>query len=418
MERGRSVGLCVAVCTAFVTAAAGADVTLDIGPGRALVREIRAQRFRAGEQEILLEVLPPEADLSSLVYHCPLMPVDMIEWMPARAAEATGRHVVEWRPDTGIVRRDPAAIPGAESCVLRVRSPAAGLRDVHLYYLLDRMDWRVQYSATVRTAPEQETAAIDLTAYAHIENGTSRHYSNALVRLIGSGRRAAEPSHVGFVMVPEAHPLHGLLEREPPEPDAYRYRVPGRLDIRPHTGAQAPLIAASRRRARKVFLMRSVDFPLSMLKTKRPLKRAIAVDNTEQNGLGMRLPAGPVDIVLSGRPVRSDAALYIEHTEPGGRLTMNLGRAEYVSGYRRLTAYSGPEAGAYELTYEIVADNRLPYAVPVEVDEQPPVNLKWDLVQCSHQYIRREQRLLFDWTVGAGETARITYRIKVYRPEL
>ena len=55
------------------------ETSLTIGHGWAIVRELRSFSLNEGEQEVVFEGIPPEADLSSLVVRSRRVPLEVLE---------------------------------------------------------------------------------------------------------------------------------------------------------------------------------------------------------------------------------------------------------------------------------------------------------------------------------------------------
>lgn len=415
--KSRATMWCAIVCTACLCASAVADARqrLVIGTETDWVFETREMVLRKGRQTLVLDGLPETAQMDSLLLAGLFKSIEVVSWK--RGADGKGRRPPVWSPSTGF-----AAVPGTAPATMRwqadVISAYDGPQMLYVVYALDGLRWKAAYHADIRTAPQRETAQVDFTAHVTLWNDTAVDFNEAQVLLNSPSDVPVEAGMTGFVDLPETHALYKRIHpRERTVPPNWPYRLPEPVTLRSGGETVAHLVSMEKLRARKVFVLRSDRFPLSLLRTHTPLEMEVTLDNTAANGLGVRLPPGSLDIRLRGRPLGGEHRPNLPHTEPGRPLRLSLGDAVRVTGYRRQTEQSKPRSGTIDKTYEVVIANRLPYAVALEVDEKPPTNLKWDLLSCSHAHENVGQRLLFKEEVGADTVLTINYRIKEYRPE-
>ena len=312
---GRACGLALLLAVGSA-AAAVEEVTLTLGDGWGIVRELRPVELKSGEQEVVFDEIPAEADLSTFMIRSRRVSVEAVSWAWVEEA-GIARGVAD---EGGVLVLDPRGgaaqwTPGASApvaglatlrrvrCVLR--ASAAGRRPLELLYRVGRVSWQSHYQALVRGELEedQEALAVDFTGAARIENGTSRAFSNALVRLVGPGRlpRPGRDPGPGRLMLNEDNPLAGLWRPAAPEAEPeYEYRLARRVSLAARTATDVPLAAAGRVPASPLYAMDSEDVPLTVKGRGTPLKKMIVFKNSVRHGLGRELPPGPVEVFLGG----------------------------------------------------------------------------------------------------------------------
>lgn len=426
-------GLVLSFAAASVAAAAE-EVTLTLGDGWGVVREVRTVELKAGEQEIVFGEIPAEADLSTLAIRSRRVSVDLLSWawveegaQAQRVADEDGL-VTMGRAD-GAARWTPgesAPVPGMQTlrrvrCV--IRSSGAGRRPLELLYRVDGVSWSCHYQALVRgeLAEEREALAVDFAGAARIQNGTARGFADVLVRLVGPGR-LPEPGRdpgPGYLMMDEDHPLADLWRSAEPEvgPE-YEYRPVRRVTLVARAATEVPLAGAERVPAAPLYAMRSEDVPLAARGAGTPLTKMIVFKNAVRHGLGSALPPGPVDVFLGGMRRQMLEGAAIPFTAADGEIRIALGSDPGVRGRRRAVAHTEAAQGSYEAVYEIVVDNERDSPVVVEISEKPPPILEWNLLSSTAACTERAQRLFFRQTVAAGSFSTIQYTLRVRRPSL
>jgi hypothetical protein len=435
MKTSRPTAIAMFVAALLVAISARAaeigETSLVVGQGWALVRELRYFSLREGEQEMLLDDIPVEADLSSLVVHSRLIPLEVLEWRrtsgdsglpldPSLSITADGSSV-HWRPaDAGA--SESAETPSRSTAgpvLCRIKSPGTWKRaGIHVTYVVRDMGWTAAYQVSVRgeQAGDREPISVDLSGNVRLDNNCGRTFSNASVRLVGLEQpgelKQKEP---GFLMLNEDSPLADLWRQQQEGRGAENeYFLPNRVTIKARNRTEAALVRTIRTPASRIHLLTSEDVPEGG--REHPLRKFISFNNTPENKMGFPLPPGPVEIFIGGMRSHFLQEGWISHTPANEAIRIDLGFANDVRARRGSRGKSPPVAGYFEEIFGISIVNMRDAEVRVEVDEKPPLNLEWDVIRAGKAYTETGKRLKFISTIGPGGSDDFEYRLKVRQP--
>lgn len=412
------------------------DTTLTIGEGWTIVRDMRRVDLAAGEQDLVLDKIPAEADLSTLTIRTRRIPVDLLDWerVDANAGRARSLEHADALVVTGDGEVGDAAVGrsvGRDSETIRreglpvrcrIRIPVGGTRSLEVVYRVRDVEWASYYQVFIRGEPDglDERVALDLTGYVRIRNSTDRSFSNALVRVVGADPRLPrEPEELpGFLMLSDS-PLSDLWKAQEVEPPLeLTYRMPRRVNIPAHTETEARFIGSLRIPATRVYVLDSREIPLSVIGSFRPLNQYLVFKNTAANGLGWVLPPGPVEVFhgVTRRTLRLPG--FLPHTPIDREIRVDMGKADDVRGMRRSVRRTEPDFGYYEETFQLSLENDRPRAVRVEVYERPPVELSWDVQRASADYELEGTAIRMEPRIPGGESREIELRLRFHQPSL
>ncbi len=401
------------------------ETSLTIGHGWAVVRELRSFSLNEGEQEVVFEGIPPEADLSSLVVRSRRVPLEVLECR----RDSAPRSAAAKDPDVRWVRGQgfaggAAADDRATPVVCRIRSPIRweGM-GIDVSYVIEGFDWSAVYQVAVRgeQAEEKEPVSVDLFGLARVENMTSRSFRDARVRLAG-GRAIDVPNPAegpGFLSLDEDSPLADLWRGKPrdPEPE-FEYDIPQSLNLPAHAVSDVVLIRTVRTPATRIYTMTAEDFPPVSEDRDSPLRKRIVLKNISANRMGIALPPGRVQVFLGSMRTKLLQEGYFERTPVNGTIRIDLGLADDVRGMRMPGRSSDPVAGYFEQTFLITVRNQRDADVVCEIDEKPPVILEWNVVSATSPYTESAHRLKFNLPVKTRTEEIVEYELRIRQPEL
>jgi hypothetical protein len=401
------------------------STSLTIGHGWAVVRELRSIALREGEQEILLEGIPPEADLSSLVVRSQRVPLELLEChRKSVSADAVRQGSdVRWTSGKGFAG---AAAPDDQSgpVVCFIRSPMnwEGM-GLDVSYVINGFDWSAIYQVAVRgeQAEEKEPVSVDLSGLVRIENKTSRSFANAKVLLAGGrARESISPSAgPGFLSLDEDSPLADLWREQPREPKPeFEYDIPQSVSLNAHTATDVVLVRTVRTPATRIYTMVAEDFPPVSEDRDSPLRKRIVLKNISANRMGIALPPGRVQVFLGSQRSRLLQEGFFERTPVNGTIRIDLGLAEDVRGMRMAGRSSDPLVGYFEQSFLVTVRNQRDSDIVCEIDEKPPVILEWNVVSSTSNYSESGHRLSFNIAVRARAEEIIEYKLRIRQPEL
>lgn len=430
---GLILGLALALSPAPVRAEQAVppgDVFLTLGQGWAVVREARAADLDAGEQVIVLEDMPLEADLSSLVLSSARWPVALLEWA-REPGESDGTAPGRAAPETGDVTWTPAdhasglGLPPASRRVrCTVRAPAGGRGlPLRVSYAVRGFSWAAHYQVAVRGEQTGETGpvSVDLSGLITIRNPTRRVFSNATIRLVGAPDIPARDYRAdpGFLVLDEESALSDLWLETPAEPDVqYAYSIPQKVTLGGQTDVDVPIVDIERTAATWLYALRSEDVPLDGPAEGVALRRWIVFRNVPVGPAGVDLPPGLVSVFLGGMRTHLLQEARFERVPANGEIRIDLGLAEDVRGARKSQGRSTSLAGETEETYLVVVRNLRANRIRAEVDERPPPSTEWTVISSTKPFEERQRHLFFTVEAEPGGTERIEYRLRVREPEV
>ncbi len=413
----RLLPIFLCLITAGLARAQRAELT--IGEGWAAVREARPLVITNRDQTVVFTHVPPEADLTSLVVSAGRFPTRAVSWFrpatgenPAhRPANAEGD--VVWSP--GQKFSEP---PRGDVVVGRLASDDLGPRDVTLAYLMTGLSWSVSYNVLVRgnLSNEAERLSVDLEGTVRVENRTARAFNNISLRVVGRDAQTLRPKRgePGFLLVDEWL-LDVLSPRGADEGITYRYAVSDAVDLPARGSIELPLVSALRKPADRLYRMDAAEFPTTA-RGSLPLRRIIVLPNDPAHGLGRDLPTGPARIFVGTSRTSLSREAWFLHTPASDSFRVDLGPAEGVTGSRQYLGRRDLELGAYEDTYSFQIANALDTPVKVEILDQPPTDLQWNIVSASGRWDASGGGIRMAADVEARGTATAKYTVRVRAP--
>lgn len=414
-------------------AAVSREVCLAISHGWAVVREERTVDFPTDGTELLLDQIPAEADLSSLIIRMrrSIVPVAECARLPSSenalpnhdpALVPGGKETVRWLKDAGEAHMYPTALAPVR-CLFAEPFPA-GESVIELIYRVKGFDWSCSYQIRIRgeQADEKEPISVDVLGLAKIVNPCHRSFDRATVWLIGTNAeeggndRRKQP---GFLSLDESNPLADLWRDRPPEPPVeYEYTVQEKACIPAAGAVHVILVDTKRNPAEQVYFMDSEEYPFSRAGKDAPLKKIIVFKNPARQGLGIPLPAGHAQVFAGGRRTHLQQDAWIPSTPVGDEIRIDLGVAQNIRGLRQNVDRTPVVSGYYEETFRIIIKNGSDRMIRAEIDEKPPVNMEWAVVRASRSYKLESHRILFSPDVESGDDLQLDYRLRIRRPEL
>ena len=234
-----------------------------IGQGWAVVREFRNITLAGGEQDVVLDGIPQEADLSTLMVLSRGVSIDLLQWQRVGATNdvhhAGEDASVGLDAGTGTVTWKPSCqpVPGGQGlgllpvkCRVRstTRSEGGGL---YVIYTTTGLSWSAEYQVSIRgeRTDEKEAMSVDLSGVVRILNGTVGNYPNAVVRLLSSGLapRRRDLEAPGFLMLDEDSPLSDLWRPAPADSGTpFEYDLPARVSVQPGVETDVSLVRTLR----------------------------------------------------------------------------------------------------------------------------------------------------------------------------
>ena len=412
----------------WVRAGSMQGVSLAIGRGWATVREMRVVTVAQGEQDLVFDEIPEEADLSSLMLRANRVSLELLDWnwmtpSPESSALVRTAGSVVWKP--GQEKEGGAnAVEGLRSVRCRVRTAVASQDvPVEMVYRVRGPAWAAKYEAAVRgeQSEEKEPVSVDLSGLVRITNPTQKSFAEATIVLVGAeDPPARDPrSDPGILALDEDSPLADLWREPPPEAQTeFEYSLPRPVSLGAHSETDVSIIRTMRTPASRIYSMVSEDLQLGGSAVGEPLRKWIVFQNVAANRMGQALPPGRVQVFLGGMRTHLLQEARFRRTPENGEIRIDLGRAEDVRGARSSRGRTPTAGGVFQEGFSLAIRNLRDADVVVEIDEKPSVNLEWTLISATKSCREVFRRLQFATEVKARSTETVEYQLRVRQPEL
>jgi len=287
---------------------------------------------------------------------------------------------------------------------------------VEASYLTNDLNWNADYVLTV--ADDQKAA--DLNGWVTIVNKSGTAFENALLQLVaGEVHRVYEARVQRKAMAMEAVGAAAQQFGEEALSEYHLYTLGRRTTLHDNETKQISLLGATGLGIEKHFVVDGQEYyyrnpqrPGQPIKD--PVKVFIKFKNSEDNSLGMPLPAGTVRVYQGdskGR-VQFIGEDHIDHTPKDETLDLHIGNAFDVVSERKQTDYQKIASNVYEMEFEIALRNHKPDPITVEVNE--PLHGDWTMLSSSYKYEKTAAfAARFNVPVAADGESVLKYRVRV-----
>ncbi|NMC72060.1 MAG: DUF4139 domain-containing protein [Myxococcales bacterium] len=302
--------------------------------------------------------------------------------------------------------------------LLESRQP--GRRPVEAAYITGGMGWNADY-VLVLSADDAEA---DFTGWVTLRNNSGIGFTDAALQLVAGTVHVVSPPGDDYSYEMQALYRAAMLPMEPPAQfveegmfEYHLYTLQRRTDLADREQKQIELLGAENVAVQKKFRLEGyaswftseMGGPLEDL----PVDVWVEFQNSEQNGMGMPLPAGVIRVYKADS---SGAQQFIGedrilHTPREERIKLRLGQAFDVRADRRQTDFEILSSTLWESAWEIKIRNHKDETITVELRE--PMGGDWEVLSSSHEWFKETSSLaVFKVPVRAGEEAVVTYRVR------
>lgn len=290
------------------------------------------------------------------------------------------------------------------------------LERLRLAYLTGGMGWDADYDLLV--AGDDRSARIG--GYATLSNNSGATFRQVDVQLLagtvdaGGRDRAFEAARASVAAAQEAPDI----SREAFS-GYHLYEIDAPLTLRPGTSRRIRLLGADSVRVDRQYVLqgevqayRSTDEP----RRQEAIIR-YRIERPEGTSFGdLPLPTGTVRVFQEDDDGRLQllGTDRIANTPAGERVTVTVGRAFDIGGFRTQTSYEQTGPNVHESAWEVELSNRTDGDVVVRVLDR--IGGEWEILESSHEARRLSASLVrFDVAVPADGEATLTYRVRVER---
>ncbi len=404
------------------------DVASTIQPETVHLKALGGQRLTVLEQNYQYDLLSPQKLLEKYVGRR----VKVYRWN-----EVTGRdEVVEAEVlavNQGTILRIGDEItfnyPGriafpevpdnliARPTLLWLVDSGASRQRVETSYLAHNLNWKADYVMVVN----DDDSRGDITGWVTLTNQSGATYENAQLKLVaGDVQRVSAPAAYGRAAQKVALEAAAMDEAFAEEAffEYHLYTLNRPATVRDNEQKQVTLLEATDFGIRKRLIYYGAAYyyrgSYGQVESNQKVGVFLDFENSEDNELGMPLPAG---IVRVYKQDASGAQQFIgedriDHTPRDEKVRIKMGEAFDVVGDRRQMDFDVIADCVTESEWEIKIRNHKDEAAEVEVYE--PIGADWEILSSSHRATKLDAHT-FKFTVNVpprGEET-ITYRVRV-----
>jgi hypothetical protein len=285
-------------------------------------------------------------------------------------------------------------------------------------YQATQINWIADYNAVLN----EDESAIDLSGWVTLTNRSGAAYPDAQIKLIAGDVRRIEPERREMVMARQrgmADMAYGAAAgfEEKAFFEYHLYTLGRTSTINDNQVKQIELLSAS-----DVPVIKRYRFEPGGRHFKPRIGESdtykvnvfVELTNSQQNNLGMALPAGKVRVYKTDQ---ADDQLefigedQIDHTPVDEEFDLYVGDAFDLIGEYRVVDVQQGQRHRVEQT-EIILRNHKDEAVTIRVQPQLRTNWQWQISDTSHRYKKIDAgQVRFDVDVPAGGQTRLRYTV-------
>ncbi len=304
-----------------------------------------------------------------------------------------------------------------------VEAAKEGTHKVEVSYLTDGVNWHADYVLLLA----QDDKSVDLNGWVTLDNRSGATYEDAGLKLVaGEVHRVpkAQPQVVRKEMEVTAAAPPQVEER--PFFEYHVYEVKRPVTVKDNQTKQIEFVAASGVAAEKFYVYDGLrGFRVTYYSpivtpeygppTSKDVMVMLEIQNSEEAGLGVPLPAGKVRVYKEDADggvefVGEDS---IDHTPKDERVRLYLGNAFDLVGERIRTDFKRIGDKAIEESFEITVRNHKAEDVEVRVVEHLYRWSEWKIVEASHDYRELDASTIeFRVKVPADGETKVTYTVR------
>ncbi len=294
----------------------------------------------------------------------------------------------------------------------------AGEQTVEASYLTNQVNWSADYVLTVHS--DQKLA--DLNGWVTVVNQSGASFHNALLQLVaGELNRVTQPRSTGMFQMSMKAAVAAPPQFQQEAISEYHLYTLGRpTNIQENESKQISLLDAPGATVDKVFEVDGESYYYQNAESpgqpiKAPVKVYIKFKNSEENSLGIPLPAGTVRVYQGdskGR-VQFIGEDRIDHTPKDETVSLHIGDAFDVVAERKQTDFQRLGSHSVEVEYEVSLRNHKPDPITVLVNE--PIGGDWSMLSSTFKYEKTAAfAARFTVPVAANSESLLKYRVRMH----
>ena len=311
----------------------------------------------------------------------------------------------------------PKNLVATPTLVWDVENRGTGPQTVEASYLTNGMNWRADYVLLV----DANDAKGDLQGWVTLTNSSGATFEDARLQLVaGDVNRVSEQRN---------YALAGVMERKPAASDSefkeqgffeyHLYTLQRPTTIRDNETKQVTLLEAAGFDVKKEFVLNGQRYYFTGYNNPgQPIKEKVGVyiqfRNSQQNKLGMPLPAGTIRLYKQDDKGNQQfiGEDRIDHTPKDEDVRVKVGDAFDIVAERKQTDYRVIATNVYEYAYEIKIRNHKEGPINVIVNE--PIGGDWEMLSSSFEAKKTAAfAAQFNVPIAKDGEATLTYRVRV-----
>jgi len=290
-----------------------------------------------------------------------------------------------------------------------------GEQTVEASYLTNQVNWTADYVLTIGS----NSKGADLNGWVTVVNMSGAEFRNAQLQLV-----AGEVHRVTEAPAPAPRPMMRAAVAgatpfvQEPISEYHLYSLERRTNLQDKETKQISLLAATGVGFSKTFEVDGQQYYYHNAQSpgapiKEPVQVHIKFKNSQENSLGMPLPAGAVRVYQGdskGR-VQFIGEDHIGHTPKDETLDLHIGNAFDVVAERKQTDFKS-FGRAFEFAFEISLRNHKSDPITVIVNE--PLGGDWTMLDSNYKYEKTGAfAAQFEVPVAANAESVLRYRVRV-----
>jgi hypothetical protein len=284
-----------------------------------------------------------------------------------------------------------------------VNSDFSGTREAEVSYLTNGIAWHAEYVVQL----DENDENVNLSGWVSLDNNSGKTYRDAKLKLVAGDinlvheRRRPMQKRAGVEMSVAMDVVPGFEEKAFFE--YHLYTLPRSTTIANAEIKQIALFEPASSPAEKIYQYRAGGSDVSV---------RIKFENSEENGLGMPLPAGKVRITK----LDSDGAEeflgedMIDHTPKDEEVKLTVGNAFDVIAKTRTVDSRRITDRVREVTTEVELRNHKDYAIEVRI--RAGLGRDWEILESNFEWTKKSAGEV-QFLVPVGSDGEVTLRYKV-----
>jgi hypothetical protein len=311
----------------------------------------------------------------------------------------------------------PKNLVATPTLVWDVDNRESAAQTVEASYLTAGMNWRADYVLLVDAAD----AKGDLQGWVTLTNGSGATFEDARLQLVAGD--------VNRVSDQRTYDMAGAMARKSMETESqfqeqgffeyHLYTLQRPTTIRDNETKQVSLLEAAGFDVKKEFVLNGQHYYYTSYNNPgQPIKEKVGVyiqfRNSQQNKLGMPLPAGTVRLYKKDDKGNQQfiGEDRIDHTPKDEDVRVKVGDAFDIVAERKQTDYKVIARNVYEYAYEIKIRNHKDGPVTIVVNE--PIGGDWEMISSTFEAKKTAAfAAQFNVPVAKDGEATLSYRVRV-----